>query len=55
MIPAGEYFELPDHELDTFVVSVGIFSVLLGLGFCLIYGWLIKRLVSEEVKLEFSV
>ncbi|MCZ4409028.1 hypothetical protein O3Q51_09425 [Cryomorphaceae bacterium 1068] len=58
MNPAGEYFsdfDGTDQELDGFVFTVGLFSILVALGFSVLYGWLIKKLTSEKIKIEFNV
>ena len=39
---------------EAMMSSMQIFSVIFGLGFCLLYGWIIVRLMSAKVRGEFA-
>jgi len=39
---------------EAMMSSMQIFSVIFGLGFCLLYGWIIVRLMSAKVRSEFA-
>ena len=36
-----------------FVVAIGVMSALLGAGLCVLFGWIIKRLMSAPIAAEF--
>jgi|GEM_PF-511767 len=40
-------------DMRPFFIGIGVFSALLSLGFCALYAWIIKRLLSAAVAAEF--
>ena len=43
--------QMPD--MGPFFIGIGVFSALMSLAFCALYGWIIKRLMSPAVAAEF--
>ena len=41
-------------DVGLFLVAMTIFSAVIGLGFCILFGWIAKRLMSPEIAAEFG-
>jgi hypothetical protein len=52
-IPAEAPSEFRDR-FETMLVFIRIFSVLMAVGMSVLFGWIIKRLASSEVREEFA-
>jgi hypothetical protein len=52
-IPAGAPSEFRDR-FETMLIFIRIFSVLMAVGMSVLFGWIIKRLASSEVREEFA-
>lgn len=42
------------HGFQVFGTVMEIFSAVVAVGFCVLYGWIIKRLVSPKIRAEFA-
>lgn len=40
-------------EFDQITSVIRVFSIIFALGFCVLFGWLIKRLLSNSIRAEF--
>ena len=41
-------------DMGAFFVAMAVFSAIFGLGFCFLFGWIAKRLMSPEIAAEFG-
>jgi len=41
-------------DIGAFLIVMAVFSALFGLGFCALFGWIAKRLMSPEIAAEFG-
>lgn len=41
-------------DMGLFFIVMAIFSTLFGLGFCFLFGWIAKRLISPDIAAEFG-
>ena len=41
-------------DMGAFLVATMIVSAIFGLGFCVLFGWIAKRLMSPEITAEFG-
>jgi hypothetical protein len=41
-------------DMSFFLVAIVVFSAIFGLGFCFLFGWIAKRLMSPEIAAEFG-
>ncbi|MBK7143851.1 MAG: DUF2127 domain-containing protein [Xanthomonadales bacterium] len=41
-------------DMGAFFVAMAVFSAIFGLGFCVLFGWIAKRLMSPEIAAEFG-
>jgi hypothetical protein len=53
-IPAEIPPEAADPQLGTMMLVMKVVTYIMAIGISALFGWIIKKLVSQEIKVEFS-